>query len=88
LQDYGRQFEAIHALPTTMNKTSALIIAVLFASACNNPGSNRNDQKQDVEVTAPPTGNDERANQMDTSVHSGQDSTTTVGYDTSARRKN
>lgn len=71
-----------------MNKISVLTIAVLFTSACNNPGSDRNDQKDDVEVTAPPTGPDERANQMDTSVNGAQDSSTTVGYDTSARRKN
>lgn len=71
-----------------MNKISALVIAVITLSACNNPGSNRNDQKQDVETSYPETGMDQKVNQPDTSVNGTQDSSTTVGYDTSARRKN
>ena len=71
-----------------MNKLVGLIIVVLVTSACNNPSSTRTEQMQDAEITSPPTGAPEQVNQTDTSANDVQDSSTTVGYDTSARRKN
>jgi len=69
-------------------KLTIVLFTMLFILSCNNPGSDRNDQKQDVEVSYPTTGNGGQTNKMDTSSNDVQDSSTTVGYDTSAVRKN
>ena len=72
-----------------MKKILMFSIAAGFLMSCNNPGSDRNDEKQDVEVSYPdagPTGG--QGDKPDTSVDAVQDSSTTVGYDTSAKRKN
>ncbi len=61
---------------------------VVFLAACSNPGSERVEQKQDVEVTSPPAGNEGGVNQMDSTANDVQDSSTTVGYDTSSKRAN
>ena len=61
---------------------------MIVLAACSNPGSERVEEHQDVEIETPPTGTDVEANQMDSSANDVQDSSTTVGYDTSARRKN
>jgi len=69
-------------------KLTIVFITALFIWSCNNPGSDRNDQKQDVEVSYPDAGNGSQVNKPDTSANDVQDSSTTVGYDTSAVRKN
>lgn len=71
-----------------MKRILPFSIALFFLSACNNPGSDRNDQKSDVEMTAPSSGTDQKSNDPDTSANNVQDSSTTMGYDTSAVRKN
>ncbi len=72
-----------------MKKLLAPTAVLLFLAACNNPGSDRNDQKVDTETSYPPSGPKEQEHLPDTSINNEvQDSSTTVGYDTSARRKN
>lgn len=69
-------------------KNLLMLSMVIALAACSNPGSERVEQKQDVEVSTPPTGTDAAGNQPDSSANDVQDSSTTVGYDTSSRRAN
>ncbi len=69
-------------------KNLLLASAIIFLAACSNPGSERRDEKSDVEVSSPPAGTDAAGHPPDTSANDVQDSSTTVGYDTSAKRAN
>ena len=69
-------------------KNLLMLLTVIALAACSNPGSERVEQKQDVEVTTPPTGTDAATHQPDSSANDVQDSSTTVGYDTSSKRAN
>ncbi|HEY0059052.1 MAG TPA: hypothetical protein VGB56_07940 [Flavisolibacter sp.] len=69
-------------------KNLLMLSMVIALAACSNPGSERVEQRQDLEITSPPTGTDAAGNHMDTSANDVQDSSTTVGYDSSSRRAN
>lgn len=69
-------------------KNLLVLSMIIFLAACSNPGSERVEQKQDTEVSNPPAGTDAAGHQPDSTANDVQDSSTTVGYDTSARRAN
>ena len=70
-----------------MKRIVAFLLSAFILTACANQGNERNDQKQTVETEYPPTGTD-KVQGPDTSTTGVQDSSTTVGYDTSSVRKN
>jgi len=64
--------------------------ALLFCLAACKGGSDRVEQKESVETSSPATGSGQTndAGRPDTSAGDTQDSTTSVGFDTSAVRDN
>jgi hypothetical protein len=69
-------------------KQLMILTGMALLTACGGAGENRPEDIPDNPSGSQTTVRTTDTNPMDTSTHGVQDSTTTIGYDTSARQKN
>lgn len=69
-------------------KQLTILTAVALLSACGGAGSDRPENKPDNSSGSSTTVPSTHINPTDTSSHGIHDSSTTMGYDTGARKKN
>ena len=69
-------------------KQLMILSAMALLTACGGAGSDRPENKPDNSSGAPATVPTTATNPMDTSSHGMHDSSTTMGYDTGAHKKN